>query len=51
MEERGLMNSQIYNSAWEAQNKLEGEEPVSNSHSNAQDEELQNHAQPVRGEA
>jgi hypothetical protein len=28
IEEKGLMTSQIYNSAWEAQNKLEGEEPV-----------------------
>ena len=27
-EEKGLMNSQIYNSAWEAQNKLEGQEPI-----------------------
>ena len=25
MEEKGLMNSQIYNSAWEAQNRMEGE--------------------------
>ena len=24
MEEKGLMNSQIYNSAWEAQHNLEG---------------------------
>lgn len=25
MEEKGLMNSQIYNSAWEAHNRLEGQ--------------------------
>jgi hypothetical protein len=35
MEEKGLMNSQIYNSAWEAQNRLEGEEPLSQTDSNA----------------
>lgn len=40
MEEKQLMHSQIYNSAWEAQNKLEGEEPVSNSNSNAGEQEL-----------
>lgn len=28
IEEKGLMTSQIYNSAWEAQNRLEGQEPV-----------------------
>ena len=40
MEEKGLMNSQIYNSAWEAQNRLEGEEPVSQTDSNNQEEEM-----------
>ena len=34
MEEKGLMTSQIYNSAWEAQNRLEGEEPVVRNDSN-----------------
>ena len=33
------MNSQIYNSAWEAQNRLEGEEPLSQTDSNAPAEE------------
>ena len=28
IEDKGLMTSQIYNSAWEAQNRLEGQEPV-----------------------
>jgi len=40
MEEKGLMSSQIYNSAWEAQNKLEGEEPVLMADSKAQSEDL-----------
>jgi len=34
------MHSQVYNSAWEAQNKLEGEEPISRSNSNLHQEEL-----------
>ena len=40
MEEKGLMTSQIYNSAWQAQNRLEGEEPVINTDSNVEEEEL-----------
>ena len=40
MEEKGLMNSQIYNSAWEAQNRMEGEQPLSQTDSNAPAEEL-----------
>jgi hypothetical protein len=40
MEEKGLMSSQIYNSAWEAQHKLEGEEPVLMADSKAQSEDL-----------
>lgn len=39
-EEKGLMTSQIYNSAWEAQNRLEGEEPVAEAESNLQGEDL-----------
>jgi hypothetical protein len=31
MEERNLMDSQVYNSAWEAQKRMEGEEPPSPS--------------------
>ena len=34
------MQSQVYNSAWEAQNKLEGEEPVLNVDSNAEEEDI-----------
>lgn len=40
MEEKGLMTSQVYNSAWQAQNKMEGEEPVINLDSNVQEQDL-----------
>lgn len=40
MEEKGLMTSQIYNSAWQAQNRLEGEAPVVRHDSNAKEEDL-----------
>ena len=40
MAEKGLMTSQMYNSAWEARNRLEGEEPVVRNDSNLHEEDL-----------
>lgn len=40
MEEKNLMNSQIYNSVWQAHKHIEGEEEVIYGSSSASKEEL-----------
>ena len=41
------MNSQIYNSVWEAQNRIQGEEPVGQVESNVQEEEEEDEGLPL----